>query len=70
MYELNIVRFVWDVTDDSGVLAHLLLYKMAAILADDVLRRSFVNEKFYILIKIHWTWKKTSLFLRFQPSVG
>ena len=25
--------------------------KMAAILADDIFRHSFINEKFYILIK-------------------
>ena len=33
------------------VLTHLPLDKMAAILADDIFRRIFVNEKFWTLIK-------------------
>ena len=47
-------RSVTEVTDLRVVrnLTHLPLDEMAAILADDIFRCIFVNEKFCILIKI------------------
>ena len=36
----------------TGITAHLPLDKMVAILADDIFKGSFLNEKFCILFKI------------------
>ena len=46
-------------------LTHLPLDKMAAILADDIFKRIFLNENGRIQIQIHW-----NLFLTVQLTIA
>ena len=53
IYQLQRQAFVWALRHGAPAwgLAHFPLDRMAAILAYDIFRRIFMNEKFCILIK-------------------
>ena len=52
IFQLKLFFVIWlPLCTKGNELTHLPLEKMATILAEDIFRRSFVNEKFCILIK-------------------
>ena len=55
------VAMIWSPMLYIHSFTHLALDKMAATLADDILKRILLNEKHEFLLKFHW-----SLFLRIE----